>query len=86
MTHEPAKIKQLAREYPQLERDKVNKSLAGLERMANFYASKAEIAPRNQEMLFRSFIVTLNYAMTVITLHRKLTNDLHNTAKGIDDE
>lgn len=72
-------LQQLAKAHPPLHDDKANKKIEKLERMAFFYSSKigtTEI-PIKQESLFRGFVSSIAYAITIIRIHRVLVRKLN---------
>lgn len=66
-------VKALAQAHPVLSNDKLERRLARIERMTNFYRDKALIAPESQGAMFLGFVSALLYATTIIKMYRKLT-------------
>lgn len=77
MTRPQAELRQaleeLVKRYPVPSDIKLERRLARLERMRNFYAEKSPEAPEKQAAMFRGFVTALLYSMTMIKMHRKLT-------------
>ena len=61
---------------------KVEKALFRLDRMANFYYLKKDLAPEQQALMFEGFINSLNFAREVLVLHDELTKELELLAQG----
>ena len=80
------KIKELSRQFSVPTEDKLEKRLSSLQRMSNFYESKVEGAPERQANMFKGFVVTLAYAITIIKMHRSVTKALKELAEEADHE
>lgn len=80
------KIKELARQFTVPTEDKLEKRMHSLERMSGFYETKIEGAPERQANMFKGFVITLAYAMTIIKMHRSVTKALKELAEEADNE
>lgn len=74
-------IRELAKEYEPLEQQKLDEHIRRLNRMADFYEAKMEVAPKQQAMLFSGFVTSLRYSKNVILMYRKLTDKIAEEAK-----
>lgn len=74
-------VEALAKSYPILSEEKVERRLERLGRMAEFYRRKA---PDSQDggAMFYGFVETLEYAILSINMYRKLTSKLAELAEG----
>jgi hypothetical protein len=80
-------LKAIVRSHPIPSEEKMDRRLARLERILNFYADKAPDAPENQGKMFNGFVSALAYAMAMIKAYRKLTILLAELAEeGNTDE
>lgn len=69
-------IKALNKGYPPPSTDKMDRRMKRLERLFRFYTDKTPEAPPKQAMLFRGFITSLVYAMTILKMYRALTRKI----------
>lgn len=79
-------IQALAKTFPVPHEEKLQRRMARLERMYQFYETKAPEAPEKQGMMFKAFVSALAYAMTTIKMYRKLTVRLAEMAEGKEEE
>ena len=69
-------IKSLQTRYKPLNPEKLDKRLEFLHRMAVYYNEHLEETQPGQAALFRSYIVALLYAETIINKYDELTKEL----------
>lgn len=81
MTHLQVEVKRISRGNPIPEDVKMTKKIESLNRIAAFYRSKAEIAPKQQSNMFSSFASTITYSVTILSMYRNLTKELAELAK-----
>lgn len=74
-------VRDLVKSYPVLSEEKLERRIDRLKRMQHFYEIKAPDAPEGQSLMFAGFISALAYAMTIIAMYRKLTQQLAEIAK-----
>jgi len=79
------KILALAKSHPVPNEDKLERRMKRLDRMAKFYEEKAPSAPEKQSMMFTGFVSALMFAATIIKMYRKLTKQLAELAKEVDE-
>lgn len=75
-------IQDLAARYGVPNEVKLERRLQRLERMISFYQSKVDMPdiPEKQANMFKGFISSLQYAITMIKMHRSLTKELAEEA------
>lgn len=86
MTQPQAELEKLAKSHPVPSDDKLNKRIDKLERMRHFYEQKLPDAPEKQSLMFKSFIASLIYAITIIKMYRKLTRRLAELTEEASNE
>lgn len=69
-------LKDLVHRHPKHAASTKLERIAQLERMMDFYLSKAEVAPKKQSMMFHAFASTLDYSINTIKLYDQITNSL----------
>lgn len=79
-----AKINELARQHQVPAEQKLARRLDRMTRMTSFYESKIPDAPEKQANMFKGFVSSLLYAMTMIKMYRKLTKALQELAEEQD--
>lgn len=79
-------IKRLAKAYPVPQPTKFDRRIKRLERMRVFYDAKIPEAPTAQAALFTGFVGAIMYAITILKMHRRLTNRLAELAGEETDE
>lgn len=82
---EREQLKQLANSYRELDEAKLTHRLKMLEQMRSFYSAKAAQAEEYQMNMFINFVRAISYAISVIEMHRALTNKLAQLAKEEGD-
>lgn len=75
------RIVELSEQYKPLQADKAERRVARLERMTVFYRGKVPVAPSKQANMFTAFVGALAYAITVIRMYQKLTDELAEEAR-----
>lgn len=79
-------LQKLANSYRELDEAKLAHRLKMLEQMRSFYSAKAAQAEEYQMNMFINFVRAISYAISVIEMHRALTNKLARLAeRGSDD-
>lgn len=78
------KVNELARRYPDLQGAKFERYKPRIQRLINYYKAEAEIAPEHEGFLFSGFVHALIYSISVLHMHRKLTRELAELARGDD--
>ena len=78
-----AKINDLARQHQVPAEIKLERRLDRMDRMTKFYESKIESPdiPEKQANMFKGFVSSLLYAVTMIKMYRKLTKALQELAQ-----
>lgn len=76
-----SEIKKIAKEHPIPESHKLDRQVSRLDRMANFYTEKAEVAPEKQSMMFGGFVNALVYSITIVRKYANLTKKLAKLAE-----
>lgn len=74
------KIQELAKRYSVPQDEKITRRVERLQRMADWYKKKIEDAEPHNQGLFKTFVGALNYAITVIKMYRKQTEELEALA------
>lgn len=69
-------LRDLLDRYPPLDEMKVDRRVAGLQRMGDFYQSQVAKSSYASNNLFKGFIGCLSYAITVIGMYRNLRKEL----------
>lgn len=80
------RIIELARQHQIPSEPKLERRLDRLQRMLTFYESKIPEAPDKQANMFKGFVSSLLYAMTMIKMYRKLTKAINELAEEATDE
>lgn len=80
------KLIELARRYQVPADEKMNRRLDRIQRMLTFYESKIPDAPEKQANMFKGFVSSLLYAITMIKMYRKLTKELNTIAEEATNE
>lgn len=80
------KIVELARQHQVPSEPKLERRMDRMQRMLNFYESKIPDAPEKQANMFKGFVSSLLYAMTMIKMYRKLTKALNELAEEAEHE
>lgn len=77
------KIIELARQHQVPAELKLERRMDRMNRMTKFYESKIETPdiPEKQANMFKGFVSSLLYAMTMIKMYRKLTKALQDIAE-----
>lgn len=75
-----SKINELARQHQVPSDIKMERRMSRMERMLSFYEAKIPDAPEKQANMFKGFVSSLLYAMTMIKMYRKLTKALQELA------
>lgn len=65
--------------------EKLYRRVESLHRMANFYREKIPEAPEKQALMFTAFISALMYAIATIKEYQKLTKELTEVARQVDE-
>lgn len=81
----PQQVDELIKNYPKLSEAKFKRRVARLERIRDFYKSKA---PESKDggYMFNTFVSALNYAIEIMKKYRQLTIKLHKLAREQQDE
>lgn len=85
MTQQLAKIQAITKSHPVPSQSKLEHRMRGLDRMLRFYKEKAPVAPEKQGELFLGFVASLEYAMTIIAMYRKITRQVAELAGEADE-
>lgn len=80
------KIIELARQHQVPSELKLERRMDRMQRMTSFYESKIPDAPEKQANMFKGFVSSLLYAMTMIKMYRKLTKALAELAEEAQNE
>lgn len=76
-----SKINELARQHQVPSDLKMERRLSRMDRMVKFYEAKIPDAQEHQANMFKGFVSSLLYAVTMIKMYRKLTKALHELAQ-----
>lgn len=76
----------LNKSNPVLAQRKWDYHLGNLERMRSFYQLRAESTPLQKAIMFKHFVSTIVYSITIIKIYRKLTIRLSELAKEANDD
>lgn len=72
----------LLHHYNSVNQKKMERQIKRLERMREFYKSRIPDSPINQSMMFSGFVSALSYAISMMIMHKKLTDDLFSIESG----
>ena len=86
MTQTQAKIERLTQVYCVLTDKKLENRVKKLEQMRMFYESKIPECDERRAELFKGFVDSLSYAITVISMHRTLTIEISELAQLKKDD
>lgn len=80
------KIEKLAKSHTIPNDEKLEKRLDSLNHMARFYENKAETGDEKSRRMFKSFVESIMYAITVIRMYRSLTKSINKLAEEAENE
>lgn len=81
-----AEIKTLANSDSVPNDKKLEKRIKNLNKMAAFYEEKIKHSPDGEAMMFKTYVSTLLYAVTIISMYRHLTKKIAKLAGETDLE